>query len=76
MAEGADVGGRTRTALVTGGTGGMGRAIAAKLAADGYDIGLAYIGSADLADAIVGSIEGRVGRGLPSRPTSATRGGG
>src|ERR1700749_2204933 len=53
----------TRTALVTGGTGGMGRAIASKLAADGFDVAVAYSGNADLADATVGEIKnhGRIG---------------
>jgi 3-oxoacyl-[acyl-carrier protein] reductase len=50
--------GRTRTALVTGGTGGMGRVIAAKLAADGLDVAVAYAGSVDLADAAIGEIKG------------------
>jgi 3-oxoacyl-[acyl-carrier protein] reductase len=56
-------GDRTRTALVTGGTGGMGRVIAAKLAADGFDVAVAYAGSVDLADATVGDIKehGRLG---------------
>jgi 3-oxoacyl-[acyl-carrier protein] reductase len=49
--------GSARTALVTGGTGGMGRVIAAKLAADGFDVVVAYAGSIDLADAILGEIK-------------------
>jgi len=55
--------GRTRTALVTGGTGGMGRVIAARLAADGFDVAVAYTGETDLADAAVGEIkeQGRQG---------------
>src|SRR6201993_4751879 len=63
MTAGGDAGGRTRTALVTGGTGGMGRAIAAKLAADGFDVAVAYTGSVDLADAAVKEIadQGRHG---------------
>jgi 3-oxoacyl-[acyl-carrier protein] reductase len=57
MTGGGDAGGRTRTALVTGGTGGMGRVIAARLAADGFDVAVAYVGSIDLADATVGEIK-------------------
>ena len=53
MTPSNDAGGRTRTALVTGGTGGMGRVIAAQLAADGFDVAVAYVGSVDLADATV-----------------------
>jgi 3-oxoacyl-[acyl-carrier protein] reductase len=49
----------TRAALVTGGTGGMGRIIGGKLAADGFDVAVAYTGSVDLADATVGEIKGR-----------------
>jgi 3-oxoacyl-[acyl-carrier protein] reductase len=55
--------GGTRTALVTGGTGGMGRVIAARLAVDGFDVAVAYTGETDLADAAVGEIkeQGRQG---------------
>ena len=47
-----------RTALVTGGTGGMGRVIAAQLAADGFDVAVAYAGSVEEADATVKEIAG------------------
>ena len=57
MTPGDDAGGRTRTALVTGGTGGMGRVIAARLAADGFDVAVAYAGHVDLADATVSEIK-------------------
>jgi 3-oxoacyl-[acyl-carrier protein] reductase len=54
---------QARTALVTGGTGGMGRVIASRLAADGFDVAVAYTGNVDLADATVGEIKehGRLG---------------
>ena len=63
MTAGDDAGDRIRTALVTGGTGGMGRVIAAKLAADGFDVAVAYAGSVDLADATVKEIAGHGRRG-------------
>ncbi len=63
MSTGDEAGDRIRTALVTGGTGGMGRVIAAKLAADGFDVAVAYAGSVDLADATVKEIAGHGRRG-------------
>jgi len=63
MTAGGDAGDRVRAALVTGGTGGMGRVIAAKLAADGFDVAVAYAGSVDLADATVKEIAGHGRRG-------------
>lgn len=63
MTAGDAVEGQTRTALVTGGTGGMGRVIASRLAADGFDVAVAYAGSKDQADATVGEIEGHGRRG-------------
>ena len=41
----------------------MGRVIAAKLAADGFDVAVAYAGSVDLADATVKEIAGHRRRG-------------
>jgi 3-oxoacyl-[acyl-carrier protein] reductase len=61
-AEGAGEG-RVRVALVTGGTGGMGRVIAAKLAADGFDVAVAYSGEREPADATVAEIRGHDRRG-------------
>jgi 3-oxoacyl-[acyl-carrier protein] reductase len=55
--------GRTRAALVTGGTGGMGRVIAARLAADGFDVAVAHVGDIDAADATVAEIKERGRRG-------------
>jgi 3-oxoacyl-[acyl-carrier protein] reductase len=63
MTAGGDGGDRVRAALVTGGTGGMGRVIAAQLAADGFDVAVAYAGSVDLADATVKEIAGHGRRG-------------
>jgi 3-oxoacyl-[acyl-carrier protein] reductase len=63
VTAGEDAEDRIRTALVTGGTGGMGRVIAARLAADGFDVAVAYAGSVDLADATVKEIAGHGRRG-------------
>ena len=56
--------GRTRVALVTGGSGGIGQEVCRRLAADGMSVGVLYAGSATNAEQVVGSITGAGGRAL------------
>jgi 3-oxoacyl-[acyl-carrier protein] reductase len=53
-----------RVAVVTGGSRGIGRAVAGRLAAEGYAVALAYAGREDLAEQAVAEIEGAGGRAL------------
>ena len=51
-----------RTAIVTGSSGGIGRAVAERLAADGLAVVIAYAGNAERADETVGAITAAGGR--------------
>jgi 3-oxoacyl-[acyl-carrier protein] reductase len=61
-----------RVALVTGGSRGIGAAIARRLAQDGADVALTYASSADRARAVVAEIEGTGRRGLAMGADSAS----
>lgn len=50
-----------RAALVTGGSGGIGGAIAARLAEDGFSVVIGYSGNADPAAEVVAAIEAKGG---------------
>ncbi len=53
-----------KTALVTGGSRGLGRAIALALAGQGADIAINYRGNAEAADEVAGQIAGTGRRGI------------
>jgi 3-oxoacyl-[acyl-carrier protein] reductase len=54
---------RPRVAIVTGGAGGIGKAICQRLAADGFDVVVNYRGQADRAAQIVSEINAAAGDG-------------
>ncbi|GLW56529.1 SDR family oxidoreductase [Kitasatospora phosalacinea] len=53
-----------RVALVTGGSGGIGRAVVRRLAAAGHPVAVHYSGSKDKAEALVAEVVGNGGRAL------------
>ncbi|HKI81635.1 MAG TPA: SDR family NAD(P)-dependent oxidoreductase, partial [Pseudodesulfovibrio sp.] len=54
----------TKTAIVTGGSRGIGRAISLRLAKDGFAVVLNYLGNEEQANRTVADIEGMGGQAL------------
>ena len=53
-----------KSALVTGGSGGIGQAVTKRLAGDGFAVAVHYSGKADNARRVVDEINGRGGRAV------------
>ncbi|MFF2044183.1 SDR family NAD(P)-dependent oxidoreductase [Kitasatospora sp. NPDC058170] len=60
-----------KVALVTGGSRGIGEAVALRLAEEGADVALTYLGSAERAEAVAAKITGMGRRGWAVRADSA-----
>src|ERR1700752_864626 len=65
-----------KSALITGGSRGIGAAIAKRLAADGANVAITYTKGADAAASVVKEIEqaGRKAIGIPAAATDAAAG--
>ena len=62
-----------KTAIVTGGSRGIGRACVARLAAEGTKVAIVYHSNQQAADSLLAELSVRAGRSTaPFRPTSAT----
>ena len=62
-----------RVALVTGGSGGIGRITAARLARGGFEVAVNYAGSKDAAEEVVSAITHAGGSAMRYRATWRTR---
>lgn len=62
-----------KTAFVTGGSRGIGRAVVRRLAAEGYAVGINYLHSREAAEALASEIRARGGRALAVRADVADR---
>lgn len=68
MTDSTEIQDRTpRVAVVTGGSRGIGREVAERLAADGQAVAIAYAGNAEAAEEAVESIQSRGGRAFARR---------
>lgn len=63
-----------RAAIVTGASGGIGRAVALRLAQDGFAIAAHYAGNAARVDEVVAAIEARGGRAIAVKGDVAVEG--